>query len=127
MFSGGAPFRVGRYRKSEELESNFSRNSSTWILVCASSWALTSGASGLEALELADKRLYLWCPQEGRITATPTQSWSSKGGLPKLGMIYIVLGWRDCEHHLNKDLCFPPGKAVASHSENKAASIPLIT
>lgn len=31
------PFQVGRHRKSEELESNFSRNSSTWILVHASS------------------------------------------------------------------------------------------
>lgn len=28
-------------------------------------WALTSGALGLEALELADNGLYLWCPQEG--------------------------------------------------------------
>lgn len=27
-------------------------------------WALTSGAQGLEALELADNGMYLWCPQE---------------------------------------------------------------
>lgn len=33
----GVPFQLGRHRKSEELESNFSRNSSTWILVHASS------------------------------------------------------------------------------------------
>lgn len=32
-------------------------------------------------------------------------------------MIYTVLAERDCEHHLNKDLCFPSGKIVASHSE----------
>lgn len=32
-------------------------------------------------------------------------------------MIYTVLAGRDCEHHLSKDLCFPSGKIVASHSE----------
>lgn len=80
-------------------------------------WAPTSGAAGLEALELADNRVVFMAPPVGRITAPPAQSWSSKGELPEWGMIYTVLAGRDCEHHLNKDLCFPSGKIVASHSE----------
>lgn len=80
-------------------------------------WAPTSGASGLEALELADNRVVFMAPPVGRITAPPAQSWSSKGELPEWGMIYMVLAGRDCEQHLKKDLCFPSGKIVASHSE----------
>jgi hypothetical protein len=64
-------------------------------------------------------------PPGGRITSLPTQSWSSKGGLPEWGMIYMVFGWSDGEHYLNKDLCFPLVKPRLL-IQKKAVSLLLI-
>lgn len=48
-------------------------------------WALTSGALGLEALELADNGLYLWCPQEGGLLLPQHSPSLQRVGCPSWG------------------------------------------
>lgn len=67
------PFQVGRHRKSDELESNFSRNSSTWILVHASSGLPLLGPQVGKLWSWLITGLYLWRPQWGGLLL-PQQS-----------------------------------------------------